>query len=301
MFDRVTLSDDLIDCRGQVLARRGFVISAQSIAEAAQRAPRLPRRPVSETFVAGDLLAPLDSGPYRHLLQGPGVRAGVEEALLAIRFPDALWDELALARQSSASLYEHALVTAVVAVRMLLAAVGAARGVPDLAAAALAHDLGMRHLPARLLRNRDRLSREESRDVAAHPLLGAYHLALLLGAHPAVAAAQSHHWRCGQGYPGLASPPPRSILVVGVASAFAALTRPRPYRSEAYDPRGAADVLIEDVAEGHADANTVKLLVHALRGGCGDVRALRFGHAREGHGPTVNRHTRVSAPERSAV
>jgi HD-GYP domain-containing protein (c-di-GMP phosphodiesterase class II) len=184
---------------------------------------------------------------------------------------------------------------------MLLCAVGGARGVPELAAAGLLHDLGMRHLPARLLRQRERLGREDAAHVAAHPLVGAYQLASVLGAHPAVAAAQCHHWRCGQGYPALARAPSRSIEVVSVASAFAALTQTRPFRQHAYDARGASDVLAAEAMAGHADANTVKLLVHALRGGRGDPRTVRFGRERAGHGPDASRYVHVSAPARSPV
>jgi hypothetical protein len=39
--------------------------------------------------------------------------------------------------------------------------------------------------------------------------------------------------------------------------------------------------------------NTVRLLVHALRGAKGDVRQVRFGRERLGHAPTVNRHTDI--------
>jgi hypothetical protein len=91
-------------------------------------------------------------------------------------------------------------------------------------------------------------------------------------------------------------------VVVAVASAFAALTQPRPFRSEAYDARGASDVLVGEATDGSADATTVKLLVHALRGGRGgDPRGIRFGRGREGHGPEVNRYLQVTAPARSPM
>ena len=299
MFDRVTLAHDLIDCRGGLLARRGFVISAQSIAEAAAAAPRTPRLPMADTAHAGEALGPLEDPRYQHLFREPMVRTLVSRALLDVRLPEVLFEELTAVQRANPALYRHGLATAAVAVRMLLAAVGELRGVPDLAAAALLHDLGMRHVPMRLVRNRDRLTRQESGEIAAHPLTGALHLARVLGPHPAVAAAHAHHWRCGQGYPSLAAPPPRSAEVVGVASAFAALTQPRPFRSDPYDVRAAADVLVAEARAGTADANTVKLLIHALRGGQGDVRAVRFGGQRGGQVPEINRHTPVAAPEPS--
>ena len=208
---------------------------------------------------------------------------------------------------------------------MLLSAVGTAPGVGDLAAAALVHDLGMLHVPPRVIAHADALTREDALRIAAHPLTGAYHLALLLGSHLAVAASSGHHFRCGQGYPGLSAVPARSIEVIAVASAFAALTQPRSFRSAPYTARGAADVLAADAVAGHADAVTVKLLVHALRGGRGDPRTVRFGRAREGHARRrvpkqaarnrifrsatgrgrgaleTNRHSAVAAPVRSHV
>ncbi len=302
MFDRLTLAEDLTDCRGRVLGRRGFVVSPQSIADAARRAPRLPRARVAGTPVGAELRGALEAQALAPLFRGHGVRDAVGRALAALAIPEVIHEELEALRRSSAGHHAHALATTVVAIRMLLAAVGEARGIPDLAAAALVHDLGMRHLSPGLLRAEGRLTREESVAIAAHPFLGAYHLACVLGAHPAVAAAQSHHWRNGQGYPTLSAAPPRAVLVVGVASAFAALTAPRPFRTAPYDARGAADVLVADAAAGHADPNTVRLLVHALRGGRGgDLRGIRLGHAREGHAPAANRHTPIEPPPRAPL
>lgn len=301
MFDRLTLTDDLVDCRGISLAPRGFVISPEAIADAASRAPVLARRHLGDTSLADDVAVPIGEPAYRHLFQERGARDAVERAVLSVQLPEALLEELLAARRAASPVHRHAFATAAVAVRMLLSAVGNPPGLPDLAAAALLHDLGMRHLPPRLLGLRERLARDDAHRIAAHPLTGAFHLATLLGNHLAVQAARSHHWRCGQGYPGLAAPPARSIEVIAVASAFAALTQPRPFRSGAYTARGAADVLVADAVGGHADANTVKLLVHALRGGLGDPRAIRFGHEREGHAPELNRHTPVAAPIRSFV
>jgi HD-GYP domain-containing protein (c-di-GMP phosphodiesterase class II) len=301
MFDRIVLDQELVDCRGEILGRRGFVVSADAIAEAARTAPPPPRRRIDASPLRGDVGAPLDAPVYAHLFPTRALRAEVEAALLAVALPDALLEELVAMRRLAPHLYEHALATAAVASRILLAAVGTSRGIPELAAAALLHDLGMRHLPPRLFRNRDRLTAEESLAIAAHPLLGAYHLARVLGDHPAVQAAAGHHWRCGQGYPALGGPPPRSVEVIAVASSFAALTQPRSFRSGAYSARGAADVLVAEAALGHADPVTVKLLVHALRGGAGDVHGVRFGRERPGHAPDVNRHTPVAPPERSRL
>jgi hypothetical protein len=301
VFDRLALLDDLVDARGVVLAPRGFVLSPESIAEAAQRAQVLPRRALDATPLAGDLELPLGDAPLASLFRGREVRADVLRMLRAVQLPDALVDELVAARAAREGFWRHALATAAVATRMLVAAVGPAKGVPDLAAAALLHDLGMLHLPPQLVERPQALAGEESVRLAAHPLTGAYQLARALGSHPAVAAARTHHWRCGQGYPGLATPPPRSVEVIAIASAFAALVAPRPFRSGPYTARGAADVLVAEALRGQADRNTVKLLVHALRGGEEDFKSMRLGHERDGHAPEVNRHAHVTTPAKSYV
>jgi len=296
MFDRVTLTHDLIDCRGATLAKTGFVLSPQSIAEAARAATPGARVALSTTSHRAALDATVGDPAYKHLFSDPGARRAVERALLDIKLPELLFEELTAVLRASPGLYRHGLATAAIAARMLLSAVGDARGVPEQAAAGLLHDLGMRHVPMRLLRHRDRLTQAEVAHVAAHPLTGAYHLAQALGNHPAVAAAHAHHWRCGQGYPSLPASPSRSAEVVAVASAFAALTQPRAFRSAAFDARAAADVLVADARAGIADGGTVKLLVHALRGGRGDLRQLRFAAPRGGQVPETNRYTPVEAP-----
>jgi len=293
MSDRITLGRELIDCRGAVLARQGTVISPQAIAEAAARVQPGARVSLEETAHRAEVEAPLEDPVYRHLFADPKAKEAVARAFLAVRLPEVLFEELTAVQRANPILYRHGLATAAVAARMLVAAVRDSKGVPDLVAAGLLHDLGMRHVSMKLMRNRDALTQQESREISAHPLLGAYHLASLLGAHPAVAAAHAHHWRCGQGYPMLPKAPSRAAEVVAVASAFAALTQPRPFRSDRFDARSAGDVLVAEVRAGTADAGTVRLLIHALRGGQGDPRAVRFGASRGGQVPEVNRHTRV--------
>jgi HD-GYP domain-containing protein (c-di-GMP phosphodiesterase class II) len=292
MLERLTLARDLVDCRGTVLAPAGTALTVASVRATAASVTPAATRPLSATFVAADLRLPLAAPVYRHLFRGEA-QDGTARALLAAELPDALWDELSTMRAADPARYWHALATAAVAARMLLGALGETSVIARLAAAGLLHDLGMRHVNPHLARNGDRLDRAEMEEVAGHPLLGAYHLALLLGVHPAVEAALAHHWDRGHGYPRLDAAPPRSVEVVAVASSFAALTQPRAFRSAPYDARGAADVLIAEGSAGRSDPDAVRLLVHALRNGKGELRTLRFARERFGHAPAVNRHTRI--------
>lgn len=293
MLDGVVITRDLVDANGNVVARRGLVVTPAAVHDAARRAPGAARVVLAETPLAEDVRLPLHDPAYRHLFTAMAEPV-VRRALLGTRLPQALFDELLAVRRFDAVRYRHALVTAAVTARMLIAAVGDAPAISEMVGAALLHDVGMRHVPAHLVRNADELDRREAQDVAAHPLLGALHIASVLGIHPAVEAALAHHWKNGQGYPVLQRPPPRTVDVVAVASAFAALTQGRSFRPEPYDARGAVDVIVAEANVGQRDPDTVRLLVFALRGARGEVRAVRFARARLGHAPAVNRHTAIA-------
>jgi len=294
MLEQITLERDLCDCRGQLLAQRGGTLSARDVPEAAAAADPGPTRSLAEALPVEHVREPMAEPPYRHLFRLLGVQADVERVLLSAEIPDPVAEEIQALRDRDWARYRHGVATAAVATRMLLAAVGEARALPELGAAALLHDIGMCHVPSPTARSGNALGRAEVREVAAHPLLGAYHLASLLGRHPAVDAALGHHWRRGTGYPRLLAPPPRSVEVIAVASAFVAMTQPRHFRSAPYDARGAADVMIAEAQAGEADGESVQLLVHVLRGARGNVHQVQFARQRQGHEPADNRHTLVA-------
>jgi HD-GYP domain-containing protein (c-di-GMP phosphodiesterase class II) len=301
MFDRVKLRRDLTDCGGAVLARAGSVVSVESIAEAVASARPGCGTLVSDTFIADDLGEVLRAPALRYLLRTEEIEASVRRVVEAAAFPRPLVEEMAAAKLLDPVRYRHALFTAVVTSRLILAAAGTARASPQIAAAALLHDIGMRHVPPQVVATPDSLHGDDALEIAQHPLLGAFQLARHLGRHPAVEAALAHHWRDGQGYPDLVERPSPTTEVVAVASAYAALTHGRAYRSEPFEARGAADLLVAEAASGHADPFAVKLLVHALRGGEGPMNGLRFARARQGMSPEVNRHTRIAPPARRMV
>lgn len=296
MFDRVKLRRDLTDCGGRLIARAGAVLSVAGITETARAARPGGMTPIADTFVADDLAEVLRDPAYEHLLRAPQAEAGVRRVVESATLTQPLLEEVAAMRAMQPVQYRHAIATAVVTARMLQAVTGSARTAPQVAAASLLHDLGMRHVPSRVVEWVGSIHGEDATAVAEHPILGAWQLARELGDHPAVEAALGHHWRDGQGYPDLPQRPSATTGVVAVASAFAALTHPRAYRSEPFDARGAGDLLVAEAACGHADPFAVKLLVHALRGGAGRLSALRYARARPGRGPGANRHTRIGPP-----
>jgi hypothetical protein len=295
MLDRVVLARDLMDVRGAPFGVRGQVVSVESVCGSRRLGAPLPNKRLSETTLADDLHLPFADPWSRHFFRGGQVQGAVARAILSVSLPHVLFEELHALRTADPERYRHALTTAAVTARMLIVAVGNAPALPELVAAALLHDLGMRYVPASVVGNGASLGPKEVQELAAHPLLGALHLSRVLGPHPAVDAALAHHWRGGRGYPTLPQRPSRAVAAVAVASAFAALTQSRAFRSRPYDARGAADVLIAEASAGLACLDTVRLLVHALRGGRGDVRGVRFGRPRAGHSPEVNSYASVAS------
>ena len=229
------------------------------------------------------------------------VRALAADVLSEVRFPQEVWDEMEALKRDDPARYQHAVWTAVVSARLFRSALGTAPGLARLVGGALTHDVGMRHAALRLRFKREHLTRAEALSLEDHPLLGALLLASVLGDAPAVHAALLHHTRAGFGYPRVQGQPPlRGLDLVSVASAFAALVAPRSYRAQPFNPRGAIDQLLEEVAAGHFDARAVRLLIHCLRGGSGKAAELVLPRKPTGFRPPVNHHgvepeTRVSA------
>jgi HD-GYP domain-containing protein (c-di-GMP phosphodiesterase class II) len=296
------LTRDLFSADGRVVASRGEIVDLGMLKEVAANAPRQLRdRPLSESAAADAILEAFEAPALQYLVGSDGLRALAADVLSEVRFPQQIWDELEALKRDDGARYQHAVWSAVVAARLFRTALGAAPGLARLVGGALTHDLGMRHSGVRLRFKRDHLTRAEAMALEDHPLVGALLLASVLGDAPAVHYALLHHTKAGFGYPKVEGKPPlRGLDLVAVASAFAGLIAPRPYRPQAFNPRGAIDQLLEEAGSGHFDARAVRLLIHCLRGGSGITPDMTLPRKPTGFRPPVNHHgvepeTRISA------
>jgi HD-GYP domain-containing protein (c-di-GMP phosphodiesterase class II) len=190
----------------------------------------------------------------------------------------------------------------VVAARLFRAALGEAPGLSRLVGGALVHDIGMRHAGQRLRFKRDHLTANEALTLEDHPIVGALVLASSLGDAPAVHFALLHHTRAGFGYPRVAGKPPlRGLDLVAVASAFAALVAPRPFRQQPFNARGAADQLCDEATAGYFDSRAVRLLIHCMRGAKGPMNGLKLPRTATGFRPTRNHHGVTRAQEQAGA
>jgi len=285
------LTRDLVAANGKLVASRGEIANVPYLKEVAARAPRDPKtRALHETAASDAVLEAFDAAPLQHLA-GPDARAQIADALCEVRFPDGVWDEIEALRADDAARFQHGVWTAVVAARLFRAALGEAPGLSRLVGGALVHDVGMRHASPRLRLKRDHLTHNEAMSLEDHPIVGAIILANALGDAPAVHFALLHHTRAGFGYPRVEGRPPlRGLDLVSVASAFAALIAPRPFRQQPFNPRGAADQLCLEAHAGHFDPRAVRLLIHCLRGAKGSMNELKLPRTATGFRPARNHH-----------
>jgi response regulator RpfG family c-di-GMP phosphodiesterase len=286
------LTRDLVMADGRRIASRGEIVDLNRLKEMAARAQAPAReKPLFETTCSQGVLEAFEAPALQPIVGTERLRALAADVLSEVRFPQEIWDELDALRKDDPARHQHAIWTAVVASRLFRTALGTAPGLARLVAGTLTHDLGMRHAALRLRFKRDHLTRSEAMALEDHPLLGALLLASVLGDAPAVHFALLHHTRAGFGYPRTQGKAPlRGLDLVSVASAFAALVAPRPYRAQPYNARGAIDQLLEEASGGHFDARAVYLLIHCLRGGSGAAADLVLPRKPTGFRPPVNHH-----------
>ncbi|HZX97019.1 MAG TPA: HD domain-containing phosphohydrolase [Myxococcales bacterium] len=286
------LTRDLVSADGRLVATRGEIVDLGTLKDVADKAPRgVHERPLFETECAQSILEAFEAPALQALVGTEGLRAVAADVLSEVRFPQAVWDELDALRREDAPRYQHAVWAAIICARLFRSALGTAPGLARLVGGALTHDVGMRHAALRLRHKRDHLTASDALALEDHPLLGALLLASVLGDAPAVHFALLHHTRAGYGYPRVQGRPPlRGLDVVAVASAFAALIAPRPYRLQAFNPRGAVDQLLEEASAGHFDGRAVRLLIHCMRGGRGAALDLTLPRKPTGFRPPVNHH-----------
>ncbi|HWE25274.1 MAG TPA: hypothetical protein VG496_15160 [Myxococcales bacterium] len=286
------LTRDLVAADGTLVASRGAIVDLGFLKEIAARAPRDPRmRALHETAVSESVLEAFDAAPLQPFAGPPDARAQIADALCEVRFPDAVWAELNALKDQDPSRFQHAVWTAVVAARLFRAALGSAPGLTKLIGGALVHDIGMRYAAPKLRFKRDHLTPNDALSLEDHPIVGALLLARAMGDAPAVHFALLHHTRAGFGYPRVEGKLPlRGLDLVSVASAFAALVAPRPFRQHPFNARGAADQLCDEARAGYFDPRAVRLLIHCMRGAKGPITELKLPRTATGFRPARNHH-----------
>lgn len=139
------------------------------------------------------------------------------------------------------------------------------RDVENIGYAALLHTIGMPPSLSRRLREATELSPQDRQEIVAHPAAGARLIGRIEGLRDVAAIVRHHRERYdGLGYPdGLAGDAvPLGARVLAVATAFAAMTSPRPHRPARSVAAAAAELRQE--AGRQFDPEVVAALLRAL-------------------------------------
>jgi HD-GYP domain-containing protein (c-di-GMP phosphodiesterase class II) len=246
-----------------VLGRRGVthiaVDTLQTLTQGARREQSLS--PMRETYAGA--LDVMRSAVRRARIGRPLNVEGTERAV--DRLVDGiLREQSAMLGLVSVKNYDEYTFTHALHICILCLGLGRAIGLGperlrELGVSALLHDVGKVFVPLEILRKPDKLTPDEFKTIARHPIDGAL---ILFGQEraPAVApvVAFEHHLHCdGTGYPQIAErhagarhavPLHLYSLMVAIADVFDALTTERPYRPP-LSPERALEMMHESERE----------------------------------------------------
>lgn len=221
-----------------MLERRGVThVSVDALrAMASGTAGERSLSPVRETYAGA--LDVMRSAVRRARMGTPLNVEGAEHAVDKL-IDGILREQSAMLGLVSVKNYDEYTFTHALHICILAVGLGHAIGLPpaqlkELGVAALLHDVGKVYVPLEILRKPDKLTPNEFKAIARHPIDGAL---ILFGQEraPAVApvVAFEHHIQCdGTGYPQVDGRWELNLysLMVSIADVYDALTTERPYR-----------------------------------------------------------------------
>jgi len=166
--------------------------------------------------------------------------------------------------QKFPELAEHCREVAMAAQRFARALELPAAQIETIRLSALVHDVGMRLLDYERLYRASKLSAEELKGLAEHPVVGAALVEPLLGAEVALAVLRHHERVDGKGYPSRLTGQqiPLASRVLQIADAWVAMTSPQSYQTPV--GREQASKRLREGAGSQFDAALVERFLKAL-------------------------------------
>lgn len=291
-----TLREDLRAIDGQCLLGRGEPITTEAAAAVVGRAPQggFPALPFKDTPGLADFRASFADPNYATLFRDVQEVAAIQDLVGGLSLPAPCLEEFRQMQRLDPYTYRHIFVvtalTSLIAKRMWVAP----EKLSALAAAALLHDFGKMRIPQDILLSRERLDEESYRLIREHPLLGYLLLAHYAGDQRSFAAqvALLHHEKGrGGGYPFGRPQQDETIGLITVNDMYDALISRRTYREEAFDIRGALDLLYDEAKAGNVPEIPVLHLIALNRKiRPDDVRTMSVHQAKRGRVPQQNNY-----------
>ncbi len=205
----VEATEDIVSGAGVKLVAKGSAIDARTRDRLLQHKLLKPLEAVTRV-VGGVASRPMDEVAraliHRHSLLGSlcsdGRAQEIENAFTSLRLTVSLESLLTLYADQGPSKLEHAVSVSLIAAALMLE-VEPTRPLQPMLVAGLMHDIGELYIDPAILAPGSRMSPEQWKHVAVHPLVAANLLNELPGAGPVVAQAVLHHHERldGFGYP----------------------------------------------------------------------------------------------------
>jgi len=289
--DPLRLALEIRTLEGEVLVEAGTRVDGALLMDLAAAGGRRSLRFASlldHGTVRRDLAAGARLGTYAAVFGDAGEYRDLEALMASVRLPETCLAGLDRFRGLDPGTYRHILM--VFALSCLLARVAGLEG-RDVSAEIVAgplHDFGKLAVPVGVLRKASPLTRGERRLLEQHTLAGSALLTYYFGAPEGFLArvARDHHERRdGSGYPRGIALQDRLVEIVAACDVYDALVSPRPYRSGAYDSRGALEELTALAARGALGWEVVRTLVALHRRGRPDPAGVEVSRERRGGAP----------------
>lgn len=277
------LTEDILDVDGKLVLPTGSVVTKAVLKKVEEGRPSFPLVELKTRDIYEDFVALAEEPNYKATLPTDEVRQKVLRYLGRISLPEPLFRELEDMRDKSVILYHHTLATTFLATRLVLEYIFFADDIIKVASAALTRDVGMIRLPPALLKNTDRLTKQEFFRIRRHPVVSMVLLTYYVGDGLNALVGFRHH--DGKNRSGS---PSKLIDLITMVDIFNALVSPRSFRTRAFDIRGALDLLSEMVKIGEMNEDLVKLLVATYRKGNQKVREIVLSEEKLGFSPSEN-------------
>ena len=203
--------EDIYASNGMKLIAKGAPINSRQFERLTQHKLSAPldrmltaSQPVDATALAieVDKILELDAR-FRHIAARTGDPRALKQSLGNLRLPGPILLRLTVMRERFASIYQHAVRTAMIAYALGQRLGMTPRERDDLLLAALCHDMGEMHTDPAVLAADHNITPEERRFVHVHPVTAFVLFRDLPGFPPAAAQAILHHHERldGSGYP----------------------------------------------------------------------------------------------------
>jgi HD-GYP domain-containing protein (c-di-GMP phosphodiesterase class II) len=286
----MTLGMDIKDLDGSLLAEKGAIFSNEFLNHFQSFNPT-PKPFIAINTISSlqrDLKQTFNDLPYSHIFQAKPVKDRLQKVMGETRLCPFVIEALNYFQEKDPYTYWHSLHVFLLTSHMALELIGPREGKIKIASLGPLHDIGKVAIPLETLQKKTYLNWEELRCIKHHVFAGAVFLYYHQGSREPLGpkVALEHHERVdGSGYPFSFPLANRTVEMIAICDVYDALISPRPYRSRAFDPRAALELLTEMALGGIFSLDLLRFMIAIHRREKGDYQSLSISLEKRGIPP----------------